>query len=147
MVVRLSALRAGRPLPPGRYLVLTSVRGLVDARAIVRLEGLGQLKNKIHLIGTRTRNLLACSIGPQPTTLPRDRWLSFLMRNNFQCETVCGIKMITEDGDDPFSIYQETANTHHRRWAASERTLSSSLNTRSDTNTKGRERNQHNSMK
>jgi hypothetical protein len=36
----------------------------------VRLEGLGQLK-KIHLIRTQTRDLLACSIVPQPTTLPR----------------------------------------------------------------------------
>jgi hypothetical protein len=43
MTVRLSAPRAGRPLPPGRFLVLISVR--VDPRAIVRLEGLGQLKN------------------------------------------------------------------------------------------------------
>jgi hypothetical protein len=36
----------------------------------VRQEGLGQFK-KIHLIGTRTRDLPACSIVPQPTTLPR----------------------------------------------------------------------------
>jgi hypothetical protein len=36
----------------------------------VRLEELGQLK-KSHLIGTRTRDLPACSIVPQPTTLPR----------------------------------------------------------------------------
>jgi hypothetical protein len=35
----------------------------------VRLEELGQLK-KIHFIGTRTRDLSACSIVPQPTTLP-----------------------------------------------------------------------------
>jgi hypothetical protein len=35
----------------------------------VRLEELGQLK-KIHLIGTRTCDLPACSIVPQPTTLP-----------------------------------------------------------------------------
>jgi hypothetical protein len=47
MAVRLSALRAGSTLPPGRFLVLISVRGWVDPRAIVRLEGLGQLKYSI----------------------------------------------------------------------------------------------------
>jgi hypothetical protein len=45
MAVRLSALRAGHPLPPGRFLVLISGRGRVDPRDIVRLEGLDQLKN------------------------------------------------------------------------------------------------------
>jgi hypothetical protein len=44
MAVRLSAPRAVRPLPQGRSLILISVRGCVDPRAIVRLEGLGQLK-------------------------------------------------------------------------------------------------------
>jgi hypothetical protein len=51
MAVRLSALRAGRPLPPGRFLVLISVRGCVDPKAIVRLEGLGQWINSMTLTG------------------------------------------------------------------------------------------------
>jgi hypothetical protein len=48
---RLSALRAGRPLPPGRFLVLISVRGWVDPRAIMRLEGFGEMKNPITSSG------------------------------------------------------------------------------------------------
>jgi hypothetical protein len=47
MALRLSALRAGRHLPPRKFLVLISVRGRVDPRDIVRLESLGQFKNPI----------------------------------------------------------------------------------------------------
>jgi hypothetical protein len=36
----------------------------------VQLEGLGELKKKIVDIGIRSRDLLACSIVPQPPTLP-----------------------------------------------------------------------------
>jgi hypothetical protein len=42
--VRLSALRAGRPLPPGTFLILISVRGWVDPRDTVRLEELGRFE-------------------------------------------------------------------------------------------------------
>jgi hypothetical protein len=51
MAVMLSALRAGLPLPSGRFLAIISVRGLVDHAAIVRLEGLGKLKKKSTLSG------------------------------------------------------------------------------------------------
>jgi hypothetical protein len=37
----------------------------------VRLEGFGKLKESNDLIGTRTRDLPACRIESQPTTLPR----------------------------------------------------------------------------
>jgi hypothetical protein len=36
---------------------------------MLQLEGLGQLKKSNDLIGNRTRDLLACSKLPQPTTL------------------------------------------------------------------------------
>jgi hypothetical protein len=49
--------------PPEDSLSSVLLRGWVDPRAIVQLEGLGQFK-KIHLIGTWTRDLSACSIVP-----------------------------------------------------------------------------------
>jgi hypothetical protein len=64
MAVRFSALHAGRLLPPERFLVIISVRGLVDPRAIVRLEGLGQLKKSNDLIGI------------EPATYPDDMMVS-----------------------------------------------------------------------
>jgi hypothetical protein len=52
----------------------------------VRLEGLGQLK-KVHLIGNLTRDLPACSIVPEPTTLPRAPILLYMQENYF--DTSC----------------------------------------------------------
>jgi hypothetical protein len=53
MDVRFSALRVRRSLSPVRILVLISVRGSVDLRVIVRLEGLGHLKNPMASSGIK----------------------------------------------------------------------------------------------
>jgi hypothetical protein len=50
-VARLSALRAGRLYLQEMLLVLVSVRGLVDTRAIVQPEGLSQRKIAMALSG------------------------------------------------------------------------------------------------
>jgi hypothetical protein len=57
MALRLSALCAGRPLPPGRYMVLIAVGAWVGRRAIVRLQGLGKLKNPITSSGIEPATL------------------------------------------------------------------------------------------
>jgi hypothetical protein len=67
----LSYLRAGRPLPPPiRFLVLIYVRGLSRPQGHSADRRIRSIK-KIHLIGTRTRDLSACIMVPQPTTLQR----------------------------------------------------------------------------
>jgi hypothetical protein len=63
MTARLSALAPTALYPAEIFLVLISVRGLVNPRAIVRLEKLDQLKEKFsELIGNGIHDLLARSI-------------------------------------------------------------------------------------
>jgi hypothetical protein len=70
MAVNLSALRTGRPLPPSKFLVLISVRGRADSRAIVWREGLGQLKETTSF-GLESVTFWLEPLMPQPTELPR----------------------------------------------------------------------------
>jgi hypothetical protein len=76
---------AGRPLPTGRFLVLISVTSWIDRRGHNAAEELGQLKNPT----TSSGDLPACSIVPQPTTLPRASHCSHIKKNSsrFQAET------------------------------------------------------------
>jgi hypothetical protein len=79
MAMRLSALRASRPLPPGRFLGLISVRGWVVLRSILRLEVLGQLRSPVTSSGIEpTTSRLV--VVPQLTTLPRTQSFSIYLR-------------------------------------------------------------------
>jgi hypothetical protein len=69
MAVRLSNLCAGRPLPPGRFLVLISVRGWVDPREIVRLEKLGQLKDPMTSSGIEPATFVLSRMNKIKTTV------------------------------------------------------------------------------
>jgi hypothetical protein len=81
--MRWSALRADHDLLLINTLVLTSV-WVENPRAIVRLEGLGQLKSPSDLFGNRISNLPVSSIVPQPTTLRVRSWWN-------ECATVNNI--------------------------------------------------------
>jgi hypothetical protein len=75
MAVRLSVLRAGRPLPLGSFLVLISVRGLVDPKDIglLMLEGLVQLKSKMTSSGNEPTTFRLVEKCLHATACPRQQ--------------------------------------------------------------------------
>jgi hypothetical protein len=69
MAVMLSALRSWRLLPPGIFMVLISVKSWVPPQSHSATWIIRSVE-KSSDVGNRTRNLPACSIIPQPTTVP-----------------------------------------------------------------------------
>jgi hypothetical protein len=69
--------------PQKHFLVLISVRGWVNPRVIVRLEGLSKLKNINDLIGTQTCDLRDCIIAPQQL-----RYRAVLMSTGRICKKI-----------------------------------------------------------
>jgi hypothetical protein len=71
MAVRLSGLRAGRPLHAGIVLVLISVKRLSRPQDHSAAGRIRSIENPNNLIRNRNRDPPDCSIVPQPTTLLR----------------------------------------------------------------------------
>jgi hypothetical protein len=87
MAVRLSALRPGRPLPPGRFLVHISVGGRVDPRAILQLDGLCKLKNPVTSSGIEPvtfRFVTLCLNQVRHAMPPQRRLVGRLMNNELE---------------------------------------------------------------
>jgi hypothetical protein len=71
MAVRLSALRAGRPLPPRNLPGTHFCSRLSRTQGHSAAGGIRSVEKSNYIIGIRSRDFPACSIVPQPTTLPR----------------------------------------------------------------------------
>jgi hypothetical protein len=70
--------------PPGRFLVLISVRGWVDLRTIMRLEGLGQFKNPMTSSGFESATFRLVALVPQPTRLLRAPKIVLFEKNGWE---------------------------------------------------------------
>jgi hypothetical protein len=81
MAVRLSALRAGRPLPQAESWCSFLLEAESSPGTAERIKTIAKSND---LIENRTRDLPACSIVPQPTTLPRVSANSHLTRQYSQ---------------------------------------------------------------
>jgi hypothetical protein len=86
----------------------------------VRLEGLGKLKNINDHIGSRTRDLPACSIVPQQTALPRAQKCTLAKLNSValvrerikrQSELRLSTKLMPTFADRGFHVVSQT-NPH-----------------------------------
>jgi hypothetical protein len=86
MAVRLSALRAGRPLPREEfwYSFLSEAESTLGHSADGRIRSIEKSNNFVRI---RTRDLPACRIVPQPTTLERATRRNEGKWNNIQSDT------------------------------------------------------------
>jgi hypothetical protein len=62
---------------PRKIFWYSFLLGLSKLQGLMRMEGLGKLKKFSDLIESRTLDLPACRIAPQPSTLPRAPKFSF----------------------------------------------------------------------
>jgi hypothetical protein len=108
--VNLSALRAGCSLPPGRFLVLISVRGWVDPSARVRLEGLGQLeKNPPHRDSNPRSSGLQHSASTNYATACPSEYMNF-----FVLAVKCVVKTRGQFWRNVYTVLYRKPNHHWR---------------------------------
>jgi hypothetical protein len=95
MAVRLSALCASLPLPPGRFLVLISVRGWLDPMCHSAARRIRSIEKFSDLTGNQTHDLPICSTVTQPTTQPRAPFYCLTIVNQCQWHTMLPIHILS----------------------------------------------------
>jgi hypothetical protein len=79
----------GRPLPSLRFLVLVYIKWLSRPQGHNAVGRITPIEKSNELIGNRTRDLPACSIVPQPTTLPRAGLRTVSHKIHYTCKLKC----------------------------------------------------------
>jgi hypothetical protein len=95
MAVRLSSSRAGRPLPPRKISSTNFCQRLSRNQGLSAAGRIRSIEKSNNLIGIRTRDLSACRIVPQPTTLPRAPNAKDVHEEMFPVGSVCRVKRFT----------------------------------------------------
>jgi hypothetical protein len=106
-VIKLSALRTGRIYFPGKSLVLISVRGRVDARAIVRPERLSRLRIPITSTGMEpvTFWLLAQCLNHLRHRVPRNtKTVLYCQLNRDRLSSACSMNRLLRRIVEPKTV-------------------------------------------
>jgi hypothetical protein len=118
MSVRWSVLRTGRPLTPGRFLVLVSVRGSVKGHSAAgRIRSVEKCND---LNGNKTRNLQALSIVYNVQVMPL-----FKNRHLSNCIACFSRRNVTEKKESEINCIFEIWSFHGNRISWRLRRLSS----------------------
>jgi hypothetical protein len=108
MAMKLSALRAGCNLPPGRFLVLISVKRPRRPQGHSEAGRIRLIEKSNDLIGNRTCDLPACSLVPQPCYRWPPNLISVIIMVTIQCFHAISGKLSRNESEVTDSFQNKT---------------------------------------